>query len=90
MEDSKGKKVFRIIGKIIYIVIGLFLLFEVVIGFLNMEKLNNDEEPIWYFSSKEEKTQSKSEITYNLGLYKIVKTRESNEKRIVLKPFFLK
>ena len=90
MEDSIGKKVMKIIGRIIYVIIGLFLLFEVIIGFLNMEKLNNDEEPIWYFSSKEEKTQSKSEITYNLGLYKIVKTKDKTEKRIVLKPFFLK
>ena len=94
MEDSKGKKVIKIIGRVvfrlIYIAIGLFLLFEAVMGILNMEKLNNDEEPVWYFSSKEENTKFKSETTYNLGLYTIVKTKEGTEKRITLKPFFLK
>ena len=94
MEDSKGKKVIKIIGRVIlrliYIAIALFLLFEAVMGILNMEKLNNDEEPVWYFSSKEENTKFKSETTYNLGLYTIVKTKEGTEKRITLKPFFLK
>ena len=48
MEEGKGKSVFKIIGRvilrIIYIAIFLFLIFEVVMGILNMEKLNNDEE----------------------------------------------
>ena len=94
MEDSKGKKVIKVIGKVIfrtiYIALGLFLLFEAVIGILNMQRLNEDKEPIWYIDSMEENTKFKSETTYNLGLYVIVKTKEGTEKRVTLKPFFLK
>ena len=94
MEEVKDKNVIKTIGRIIfriiYIALGLFLIFEAVIGIMNMEKLNNDEEPIWYISSKEENTKFKSETIYNLGLYRIVKTKEGTEKRVELKPFFLK
>lgn len=94
MEDSKGKKIIKTIGKIIfrivYVVVGLFIIFEAVIGILNMQRLNEDKEPIWYINKKEEVTKFKSETTYNLGLYRIVKTKEGTEKRTELKPFFLK
>ena len=55
-----------------------------------MQRLNEDKEPIWYINKKEEVTKFKSETTYNLGLYRIVKTKEGTEKRTELKPFFLK
>ena len=94
MEDSKGKKVIKTIGKIIfrivYIALGLFIIFEAVIGVLSMQRLNEDKEPIWYINKKEEVTKFKSETRYNLGLYTIVKTKEGTEKRTELKPFFLK
>ena len=94
MEEVKDKNVIKTIGRIIfriiYIALGLFLIFEAVIGIMNMEKLNKDEEPIWYINSKEENTKFKSETIYNLGLYRIVKTKEGTEKRVELKPFFLK
>ena len=94
MEEGKGKNIFKIIGKvilrIIYIALGLFLLFEAVIGILNMQRLNEDKEPIWYINKTAENTKFKSETTYNLGLYTIVKTKEGTEKRVTLKPFFLK
>ena len=94
MEDSKGKKIIKTIGKIIfrivYVVVGLFIIFEAVIGILNMQRLNEDKEPIRYINKKEEVTKFKSETTYNLGLYRIVKTKEGTEKRTELKPFFLK
>ena len=93
-KESKGKKVVKGIGKVIYniivTIITIVALFEVIIGVVNMNKISNDEEPVWYFSSKEENTKFKSETTYNLGLYTIVKTKEGTEKRITLKPFFLK
>ena len=94
MEEVKEKKTIKVIGRIIsriiYAVIALFLIFEAVIGVINMDRLDRDEEPAWYISSKEENTKFKSETTYNLGLYKIVKTKEGLERRITLKPFFLK
>ena len=94
MEEVKEKKTIKIIGRIIsriiYAAIALFLVFEAVIGVINMDRLNRDEDPVWYFSTKEENTKFKSETTYNLGLYKIVKTKEGLERRLTLKPFFLK
>lgn len=87
---SRKRSIARIISRIIWIVLFLFILFEVVIGILDMNRLNDDKEPLWYFDSKTEKTKNKTETTYNLGLYVIVKTKEGNTKKIILKPFFLK
>ena len=90
-EVSKKKSgIGKILSRIIWTVLFLFILFETVIGILDMTRLNNNQEPVWYFDSKTEKTNNKTETTYNLGLYVIVQTTERNEKRIVLKPFFLK
>lgn len=98
MEDYKkesiGKKIikgiFKVIYRIITISITLLIIFEVAIGIINMNKINNEEEPVWYLDKKEERTLEKIEIKYNLGLYKIVKTMEKGKMKIVLKPFFIK
>ena len=88
-KKKTGNKILRFISRILYLLIILFVIFEVVIGILNMQRLNNDKEPIWYFSSTQENTKTKKEIRYHLGLYVIVKTTEGGETRLVLKPFFL-
>ena len=54
-----------------------------------MNKINNEEEPVWYLDKKEVKTTEKIEIKYNLGLYNIVKTIEKGKMKIILKPFFI-
>ena len=59
-------------------------------GVLNMQRINEDKEPIWCFSKTEEQTNNKVEKKCNLGLYVIVKTQEGNEVKTSLKPFFLK
>ncbi len=89
-STKRKRSVGKIISRIIWGLVFLFILFETVIGILDMNRLNNDKEPVWYFSQKTEKSKNKTETTYNLGLYVIVKTTEGNQKRIVLKPFFLK
>lgn len=93
-KESKGKKVVNGIVKVIYniavTIITLFLIFEVAIGVINMNKINNEEEPVWYLDKTEEETTEKKEIKYNLGLYKIVKTIEEGKMQTTLKPFFLK
>ena len=80
MEESKEKKIVKGIFKFIYnaivTVITLVAIFEVIIGVVNMNKINNEEEPVWYLDKKEVKTTEKIEIKYNLGLYNIVKTTE--------------
>lgn len=94
MEESKGKKIVKGIFKFIYnaivTVITLVAIFEVIIGVVNMNKINNEEEPVWYLDKKEVKTTEKIEIKYNLGLYNIVKTTEKGKMKIILKPFFIK
>ena len=89
-KEKRKSNVGKIISRIIWTLIFVFVIFEVVIGILNMQRLNDDKEPIWYFSSSEEKEKNKTETRYNLGLYVIVKTVEGKETQISLKPFFLK
>ena len=93
MEESKGKRIVKGVFKFIYntvvTIITLVALFEVIIGVVNMNKINNEEEPVWYLDKKEVKTTEKIEIKYNLGLYNIVKTIEKGKMKIILKPFFI-
>ena len=88
-QQKKKKKKFRIISDLIIFVVFLIILLEAIIGIINMQKLNNEEEPIWYLNSKTTKTELKTETTYNLGLYKIVKTDTAKKTTIQLKPFFI-
>lgn len=95
MEETKEKRsivksIFKFIYNTIITLITLLVIFEAVIGLINMQKINNEEEPVWYLNKKEIKTEEKKEIKYNLGLYNIVKTEEKGKMNIVLKPFFLK
>ena len=95
MEETKEKRsivksIFRFIYNTIITLITLLVIFEAVIGLINMQKINNEEEPVWYLDKKEIQTEEKKEIKYNLGLYNIVKTEEKGKMNIVLKPFFLK
>ena len=91
-KESTGKKVvkgiFKVIYKIISILITLLIIFEVGIGVINMYKLNNEEEPVWFIDKTVEEKDNKKETKYNLGLYKIVKTEEQGKMKTVLKPFF--
>ncbi len=92
-EKEKGgfvKGLFKLIYNLILWAIGLFLVFEVVMGVLNMQKLNNDEEPLWYFDSKVEQKEEVKVTTYNLGLYVITKEEGPRARKINLKPFFIK
>lgn len=89
VEKKKGG-FFKIIFRIIGILVFLFILFETVIGIINMNQLNNDKEPVWYLNKNTTKEKGKTETTYNLGLYVIVNTTQGKEKKIALKPFFLK
>ena len=89
-EPKEKGKVGRIISRIIWTIVTIFLIFEVVMGILDMQRINDDKEPIWCFSKTEEKSGNKTEKRCNLGLYVIVKTKNGKEVKTVLKPFFLK
>ena len=91
-QESKSRKkgVFRFIYNTIITLLILFVVFETVMGLLDMQRLNDDKEPIWYIDSKVEERDNVKETTYNLGLYVIEKTESSAEKKVVLKTFFMK
>ena len=88
-NEIKKKKKKRVITDVIITVIFLIIILEAVIGIVNMQKLNNDEKPVWYISTKTKKTELKTETIYNLGLYKIVKTDTAKRTTVQLKPFFI-
>lgn len=80
-----GKVIFNIITTILFIVVVL----EAAIGIINMQRISNKEEPIWYLNTKTTEYKLKTVTEYHLGLYKIIKTDTSKETKITLKPFFL-
>lgn len=88
-EKKKKKKIGRIIGNAIFGVIVLIVILEAVIGIINMKKINDGEEPVWYLSTEKTEEANKIVTEYNLGLYRIVKTDTDRDTRIVLKLFFL-
>ena len=87
-KKKKKKKVGRIIVDILLTILFLIVVFEAVIGMINMQRINEEKEPVWYLSKDTETNNLKQETTYNLGLYKIVKTDTDKRTKITLKPFF--
>ena len=90
MKQSKKRGVFRFIYRFIITILIIFVIFETVMGLLNMNRLNDDKEPLWYINSKVTEDDGKKITTYNLGLYVIKKEEDNAGKKIVLRPFFLK
>ena len=88
-EKKKKKNTKRIIFNVIMTIFFLIIIVESIVGIINMQRLNDDKKPIWYINKEYEKTELKEETTYNLGLYKIVKTETSKKTKIALKPFFM-
>lgn len=86
---KRRKKGFRIFFNIITSIIVIVVILEAIIGMVNMQRINNEEKPIWYLSTKTTETELKTVTEYNLGLYKIVKTDTAKQTKITLKPFFL-
>ena len=54
-----------------------------------MNRISNDQKPVWYLNKKVTESELKTETEYNLGLYKIVKTDTSKKTTVTLKPFFI-
>ena len=87
-KKKKKKKLGRIITDFILFLLFIVIVFEIVIGVVNMNRISDEKEPVWYLSSKKVENELKTEVTYNLGLYKIVKTDTSKKTTVSLKPFF--
>lgn len=88
-QKKKKKKTSKIILNIITFILFVVIVLEAAIGIINMQRISNKEEPIWYLSTKKIETELKTVTEYHLGLYKIVKTDTAKETKITLKPFFL-
>ena len=88
-NKKKKKKIGRIIFNVITFIIAVIIILDVIVGVINMQRISNEEEPIWYLSTKTTETELKTVTEYHLGLYKIVKTDTARETKTTLKPFFL-
>lgn len=88
-NKKKKKKIGRIIFNIFSFLLFVVIIFDVVIGVVNMQRISNKEEPVWYLTMKTTETDKKTVTEYHLGLYKIVKTDTAKETKTTLKPFFL-
>ena len=89
-KKKKKRRIGRIISNIIFTLIVLVILLEAIVGIVNMKKLNDGEEPVWYLSTTKTEEENKVVTEYNLGLYRIIKTDTKIDSRIILKPFFIK
>ncbi|MDD6223788.1 MAG: hypothetical protein PUB18_02180 [bacterium] len=89
-NKKKKKSTIRRVFNVIYYILFTIIVLEAIIGIINMKRLNDGQEPILYINSKKEETTNKVTTSYNLGLYKIIKTDTEKDTRIVLKPFFIK
>ena len=90
VDQNKKKSAGRIIVDIIVLIIFIIIIIEAALGIINMQRINDEKKPVFYFDKKEVVTENKKEMTYNLGLYKIVKTDTAKKTTTTLKPFFLK
>lgn len=55
-----------------------------------MQRLDKNEDPLWYINSNTEVVDDKTITKYNLGLYVIHKEESSSEKKLFLTLFFVK
>ena len=88
-ERRKKRKIGKIISNIIFTILILIIVFEAATGIINMQRINDEKEPVWYISEKKNNTDKKQETIYNLGLYKIVRTETSKKVTVTLRPFFI-
>lgn len=89
IKKKKKKKVGKIIANVITSIIFIVVVLDAIVGIVNMQRISNKEEPIWYLSTKKTETELKTVTEYHLGLYRIVITDTAKETKTTLKPFFL-
>ena len=60
-RKRRKRSIFSIFFNLLGLIIILVLLAELVIGFINMQKLNNGEEPVWCLEKKLKKKKIKQQ-----------------------------
>ncbi len=88
-KKKKKKGIGRTLFNIITILLFLVIIGEATIGVINMQKIRNEEKPIWCMSTKKTETDLKTVTECHLGLYKIIKTDTEKKSTTSLIPFFL-
>ncbi len=86
---QKKRGIIKTIFNLLTILLFLFIIVEAAIGVINMQKIRNDEKPIWCMSTKKTETELKTVTECHLGLYKIIKVDTEKKSTTSLIPFFL-
>ena len=84
------RKFFKFIFNTIITIILLVVVLNSVVGVLDMQKLNNGEDPLWYTDIETTNENGVNKTTYKIGLYVIEKVQDSEKTKMILKPYFLK
>lgn len=79
----------KIIFNIILFLAFVFVIGEAIIGFIDMQNINDNREPLWCLSQSKKENNDEIRTTCDLGLYRIVKVEEAKKTTLSLKPFFL-
>ncbi len=90
---GRGKKkrgIGSIISSIITTIIVIAILFFVAMGLLGLKNVNEGKEPVWYVNKNTEKIDKTDKTTYDLILFEIINEKSDTQKKVTLRPFFMK
>ena len=91
-KKRKSRKVFlifKIIIDIILFTVLIGIVASAVLGYLNMQAINENKEPIWCMNESVLENKNEIKRTCDLGIFRIVKIEDSKETVVSLKPFFI-
>lgn len=91
-KKNKNRKTFsilKIIINIIFFALLLAFIASAIVGYLNMQAINENKEPVWCMSESVQENKDQIKRTCDIGVFKIVKTETSKETVVSLKPFFI-
>lgn len=82
------RNILSIVLKVIVIIFTLFILCQIILGFINFNRLYNNKEPYLVLKTKENINGVEYEKVYYFGLYKIILLDNDDESSIKLKIWF--
>lgn len=85
--QEKKSKVWLIV-KILIFLFFIFVLSQIVLGYINLQQIHQDKEPYLLLSEKEYQQEESVTKVYDFGVYKVVKTDTENKTTTSLKPWF--
>ncbi len=91
-KEEQPKKKRSIVGTIVNIILWLivaFILINGVLGFVNFNKIQKEEEPIFMLSQDTYEQDGDTIEVYKFGLYKVVKQSDDTTYSYSIKPWFM-